>query len=135
MSRRPSLRTCRRRRSSSIERLLSDIRRTGRCVVVTDLDEMLTAFSGDSSEEDTIDVLRDYLAPEGSWCSAPTPPSIGSYVRLLRPLIVELGSNAGLLSQLLFIFQVAARSSCSRTARIDSSRARRAAAGRGFDSM
>jgi hypothetical protein len=33
--------------------------------VVTDLDEMLTAFSGDSSEDDTIRVLKDYLTAGG----------------------------------------------------------------------
>jgi len=85
----------------SIERLLSDIRRTGRCVVVTDLDEMLTAFSGDSREDDTIHVLKDYLSAGGVLVFCTDTPFDWLYVRLLRPLIVELGSNAGLLSQLL----------------------------------
>jgi hypothetical protein len=42
------------------------IRQTGRCVVITDLDEMLTAFSGGGLEEDTIEVLADYLAAGGA---------------------------------------------------------------------
>jgi hypothetical protein len=85
----------------SIERLLSNIRRTGQCVVVTDLDEMLTAFSGDSSEDDTIHVLKDYLTAGGILLFCTDTPFDWLYVRLLRPLIIELGSNSRLLSQLL----------------------------------
>jgi hypothetical protein len=85
----------------SIERLLSNIRRTGQCVVVTDLDEMLTAFSGNRSEDDTIHVLKDYLTAGGILLFCTDTPFDWLYVRLLRPLILELGSNSGLLSQLL----------------------------------
>ena len=85
----------------SIERLLSNIRQTGQCVVVTDLDEMLTAFSGDSSEDHTIQVLKDYLATGGILVFCTDTPFDWLYVRLLRPLIIELGSNSQLLSRLL----------------------------------
>jgi hypothetical protein len=85
----------------SIERLLSNIRRTGQCVLVTDLDEMLTAFSGDSSEDDTIHVLKDYLTAGGILVFCTDTPFEWLYVRLLRPLIIEAGSNSGLLSQLV----------------------------------
>ena len=85
----------------SIERLLSNIRRTGQCVVVTDLDEMLTAFSGDSSEDDTIRVLKDFLTAGGILLLCTDTPFDWLYVRLLRPLIIELGSNSHLLSQFL----------------------------------
>jgi hypothetical protein len=85
----------------SIEQLLSEIRRAGRCVVVTDLDEMLTAFSGESSDDSTMDVLKDYLAAGGIlvFCTDTTFDWI--YVRLLRPLLVALAPNTHLLSQLL----------------------------------
>jgi hypothetical protein len=85
----------------SIERLLSNIRRTGQCVLMTDLDEMLTAFSGDSTEDDTIHVLKDYLTAGGILLLCTDTPFDWLYVRLLRPLIIELGSNSRLLSQFL----------------------------------
>jgi hypothetical protein len=85
----------------SIERFLSDIRRTGECVVVTDLDEMLTAFSGESGEDDTIQVLKDYLTAGGILLFCTDTPFDWLYVRLLRPLIIELGSNRQPLSRLL----------------------------------
>ena len=85
----------------SIERFLSEIRRTGRCVIVTDLDETLTAFSGDSREDNTIVVLRDYLAAGGVLVFCSDTPFDWLFVRLLRPLLVELGARAPLLSQLL----------------------------------
>ena len=79
----------------SIERLLANIRRTGRCVVVTDLDEMLTAFSGAAFEEDTIQVLADYLAAGGVLVFCTDTAFDWFYARLLRPLIVELGPVRG----------------------------------------
>ena len=85
----------------SIERLLSETRRTGRCVVVTDLDEMLTAFSGESSNDSTIDVLKDYLAAGGTLVFCTDTSFDWFYVRLLRPLVVALGANTHLLSRLL----------------------------------
>ena len=85
----------------SIEQLLSEIRRAGRCVVVTDLDEMLTAFSGESSDDSTMDVLKDYLAAGGILVFCTDTPFDWFYVRLLRPLLVALAANTHLLSQLL----------------------------------
>jgi hypothetical protein len=85
----------------SIEQLLSEVRRTGRCAVVTDLDEMLTAFSGESSDDSTIDVLKDYLAAGGILVFCTDTPFDWFYVRLLRPLLVALAPNTHLLSQLL----------------------------------
>jgi hypothetical protein len=49
----------------ALERFLSTIRQTGRCIVVTDLDEMLAAFSGGDHKQSTIEVLADYLAAGG----------------------------------------------------------------------
>jgi hypothetical protein len=48
----------------TIDRLLAAVRQTGRCLVVTDVDEMLTAFCG--TGEDTIEVLAEYLAAGGT---------------------------------------------------------------------
>ena len=85
----------------SIEQLLSEIRRAGRCVVVTDLDETLTAFSGESSDDSTMDVLKDYLAAGGILVLCTDTTFDWIYVRLLRPLLVALAPNTHLLSQLL----------------------------------
>jgi hypothetical protein len=128
MFRRPSLRTCLPRKSCRSNSSSSEIRRAGRCVVVTDLDEMLTAFSGESSDDSTMDVLKDYLAAGGIlvFCTDTTFDWI--YVRLLRPLLVALAPNTHLLSQLLLSLSGAPSSSSSRTARTSSSRARRTAA-------
>jgi hypothetical protein len=87
----------------AIERFLAAIRQTGRCVAVTDLDEMLTAFSGDSHEEYTIEVLADYLAAGGVLVFSTDTGFEWFYVRLLRPLIVELGARAQLLSNVLLV--------------------------------
>jgi hypothetical protein len=88
----------------AIERFLAAIRQTGRCVVVTDLDAMLTAFSGDSiEEEDTIEVLANYLAAGGILVFSTDTAFDWFYVRLLRPLIVELGARSHLLSNVLLI--------------------------------
>jgi hypothetical protein len=87
----------------AIERFLAAIRQTGRAVAVTDLDEMLTAFSGDDAEEDTIEVLADYLTAGGVLVFSSDTAFDWFYVRLLRPLIVQLGADSHLLSQVLLI--------------------------------
>ena len=87
----------------AIERLLAAIRQSGRCVAVTDLDEMLTAFSGDSDEEGTIEVLADYLAAGGVLVFDTDTAFDWFYARLLRPLIVQLGARSPLLSNVLLV--------------------------------
>jgi hypothetical protein len=87
----------------AVERFLAAIRPTGRCVVVTDLDEMLTAFSGGGLEEDTIKVLADYLAAGGVIVFSADIAFDWFYARLLRPLIVELGPRSRLLGGALLI--------------------------------
>lgn len=86
-----------------LERLLATIRQTGRCVVITDLDEMLTAFSGGDLEEDTIEVLADYLAAGGVLVFNTDTSFNWFYARLLRPLIVELGPRSRVLANILLI--------------------------------
>jgi hypothetical protein len=87
----------------ALERFLATIRQTGRCVVVTDLDAMLTAFSGGDLEEDTIEVLADYLAAGGVLVFNTDTSFDWFYARLLRPLIVELGPRSRLLANVLLI--------------------------------
>jgi hypothetical protein len=87
----------------ALERFLGTIRQTGRCVVVTDLDEMLTAFSGGDLEHSTIEVLADYLAAGGALVFNTAAPFDWFYYRLLRPLIIELGPRSRLLASVLLV--------------------------------
>ncbi|MGH9348025.1 MAG: hypothetical protein ACRD26_12260 [Vicinamibacterales bacterium] len=87
----------------SLERFLATIRQTGRCVVVTDLDEMLTAFSGDALKKDTIEVLTNYLAAGGVLVFSTATAFDWLYARLFRPLIVELGPRSGPLANALLV--------------------------------
>jgi hypothetical protein len=87
----------------ALERFLGLVRQTGQCVVVTDLDEMLTAFSGGDLEHSTIAVLADYLAAGGVLVFNTRTPFDWFYYRLLRPLIIELGPRSRLLANLLLV--------------------------------
>ena len=87
----------------ALERFLVTIRQTGRCVVVTDLDEMLTAFSGGDLEHSTIEVLADYLAAGGVLVFNTGASFDWFYYRLLRPLIIELGPRSRLLANVLLV--------------------------------
>jgi hypothetical protein len=87
----------------SLSRLLDRIRQTGQCVLVTDLDEMLTAFSGGAHHADTIEVLADYLAAGGVLVFSTHTAYDWLYAKLLRPLIVELGPRSRLLGSALLV--------------------------------
>jgi len=87
----------------ALEQFLVTIRQTGRCVVVTDLDEMLTAFSGGDLEHSTIEVLADYLAAGGVLVFNTGASFDWFYYRLLRPLIVELGPRSRALANVLLV--------------------------------
>ena len=87
----------------ALERFLATIRQTGQCVVVTDLDEMLTAFSGGDLEHSTIEVLADYLAAGGVLVFNTGASFDWFYYRLLRPLIIELGPRSRLLASVLLV--------------------------------
>jgi hypothetical protein len=116
----------------ALERFLATIRQTGRCVVITDLDGMLTAFSGSDLEQDTIEVLASYLAAGGVLAFSTDTAFDWFYARLLRPLVVELGPRSRLLARVLlilsggtqiFIFQDGAYRLASGSAGRDRSRA------------
>jgi hypothetical protein len=87
----------------ALERFLSAVRQTGRCALITDLDEMLTAFSEGDLEQDTIEILADYVAVGGILLFSTDSSFDVFYDRLLRPLILELGPRSGLLAQVLLI--------------------------------
>jgi hypothetical protein len=87
----------------TIEQFLTAVRQTGRCLAVTDLDEMLAAFSGQGPEGDTIEVLAEYLRAGGALVFRADSAFDWTYVRLLRPLVVELGPRSPLLSNVVLI--------------------------------
>lgn len=88
----------------ALERFLTTIRQTGRCVIVTDLDQMLTAFSGGPlKDDDTIEVLADYLDAGGVLVFSTDSTFEWFYARLVRPLIVKLGPRSRLLASVLLI--------------------------------
>ena len=87
----------------ALEQFLATIQQTGQCVVVTDLDEMLTAFSGGDLEHNTIEVLADYLAAGGVLVFNTGASFDWFYYRLLRPLIVELGPRSRALANVLLV--------------------------------
>jgi hypothetical protein len=87
----------------ALERFLTTIRETGRCVVVTDLDTMLTAFAVGPVKEDTIGAIADYLGAGGVLVFTTDTAFDWFYAGLLRPLIVRLGSRSPLLASVLLI--------------------------------
>jgi hypothetical protein len=86
-----------------LERALNEARASGRCVIVTDIDELLTAFSGRALEEDTIAVVADYLAAGGILVLSTDTGFDWLYARLLKPLIADLGPRSPRLANILLI--------------------------------
>ena len=87
----------------SLEHFLARILETGQCVVVTDLHQMLTAFSRGAVAEDTIEVLEAYVAAGGVLIFSTDTTFDWLYAELLRPLIVELGPRSHLLTRVLLV--------------------------------
>jgi hypothetical protein len=87
----------------ALEHFLATVRQTGQCVLITDLDEMLTAFSGAAREDNSIEVLADYLAAGGVVVFSSTWSFEWFYARLLKPLIQHLGPRSHLLTNVLLI--------------------------------
>ncbi|HSL20666.1 MAG TPA: metallophosphoesterase [Vicinamibacterales bacterium] len=86
-----------------LERFMTAIRQSGRSTIVTDLNEMLTAFSRGPLEEDTVDVLAAYLGAGGVLVFSTHIGFEWFYVRLLRPLVMKLGPRSPLLASVLLI--------------------------------
>ena len=87
----------------ALERFLTRIRETRRCVVITDLDAVLTAFSGGSRNEDTIEVIADYLRAGGILVFTAASTFEWFYTRLLRTLVVKLGPRSPLLAGVMLM--------------------------------
>jgi hypothetical protein len=87
----------------ALEQFLATIRQTGRCVVVTDLDEMLTAFSRGDLEPSTIEVLADYLRAGGVLVFSTGARFDWFYYGLLRPLMIALGPRSRSLAGVLLV--------------------------------
>jgi hypothetical protein len=80
--------------------------RTGRCVVMTDLDDTLTASFGSDLDDRTVAALAGYLDAGGILVFNTGAPFDWFYARLLRPLIAHLVAchgSAGRLAQVLLI--------------------------------
>jgi hypothetical protein len=87
----------------SLERFLATVRQTGRSVILTDLDEMLSAFSGCAPEQGAIQALAKYLAAGGVVVFSSETAFDWFYVRLLRPLVLELGARSPALAGALLL--------------------------------
>jgi hypothetical protein len=87
----------------TLERFLTGIRQTGECVVVTDLDEVLRAFSRGAIQQDTIAVLAEYLVAGGVLVFTSDIAFDWFFARLLRPIVVELGPRSRLLANVLLV--------------------------------
>jgi hypothetical protein len=87
----------------ALEQFLGTVRHTGQCVLVTDLDEMMMAFSGPGRDENSLEVLADYLATGGVLVFSTTWSFEWLYARLLKPLMMQLGPRSHLLANVLLI--------------------------------
>ena len=82
------------------------VEHAGRCVMMTDLDDTLTAFFGSDLDDQTVAALAGYLDARGILVFNTGAPFDWFYARLLRPLIAELVArqgSAGRLAQVLLI--------------------------------
>ena len=88
----------------SLERFLATIRRTGRCVIVTDSGRDADGLlRGRRSRRTRSTCSRDYLAAGGVLVFSTDTAFDWFYARLLRPLIVRLGPRSRLLANALLI--------------------------------
>jgi hypothetical protein len=91
---------------AAIDDFLQAVERTGRCVVMTDLDDTLSAFFGSDLDDRTVAALVGYLDAGGTLVFNTGAPFDWFYARLLRPLIADLvggHGSAGQLAQVLLI--------------------------------
>lgn len=76
------------------------VEHAGRCVVMTDLDDTLTAFFGGDLDDTTVAALAGYLDAGGILVFNTGAPFDWFYARLLRPLITELVACHGYTARL-----------------------------------
>jgi hypothetical protein len=87
----------------SLERFIRATRQTGRCVILTELGDALTAFAGGLTHEDAIEVLTHYLDAGGVLVISTRAPFDWCYVRLLRSLVLELGARSRRLAHVFLV--------------------------------
>jgi Calcineurin-like phosphoesterase len=90
----------------ALDDFLRSVERAGQCVVMTDLDDTLTAFFGSDLDDLAVCAVADYLDAGGLLAFNTGAPFDWFYARLLRPLIAELVARhgcAGRLAQVLLI--------------------------------
>jgi hypothetical protein len=92
--------------SAGLDDFVRSAEHTGRCVVMTDLDDTLSAFFGSDLDARTVAALASYLDAGGILVFNTGAPFDWFYARLLRPLIADLVARhgcAGRLAQMLLI--------------------------------
>jgi Calcineurin-like phosphoesterase len=90
----------------ALDDFFRSVRHAERCVVMTDLDDTLTAFFGSDLDDETVAALVGYLGAGGILVFNTGAPFDWFYARLLRPLIAGLVAShgsAGRLAQVLLI--------------------------------
>jgi hypothetical protein len=89
------------RQIAALEQFLSVIQQTGRCAILTDLGERLTAFSRGPFEGDSLDLFSSFLDAGGVLVLDSDSSFEWLYARLLGPLVVKLGPRSTLLTRLV----------------------------------
>lgn len=84
----------------ALDDFLRSVEHAGRCVVMTDLDDTLTAFFGSDLDDATVSTVADYLDVGGLLVFNTGAPFDWFYARLLRPLIAELAGRHGCAGRL-----------------------------------
>ncbi len=84
----------------ALDDFFRSVEQAGRCVVMTDLDDTLTAFFGSDLDDATVAAVAGYLDAGGILVFNTGAPFDWFYARLLRPLIAELAARHGCAEQL-----------------------------------
>ncbi len=85
---------------AALDDFFRSVEHTGRCAVMTDLDDTLSAFFGSDLDGRTVAALVDYLDAGGILVFNTGAPFDWFYARLLRPLIANLVAGHGSVGQL-----------------------------------
>jgi hypothetical protein len=86
-----------------LERFLSRVQESRRCVLVTDLDDTLTAFFGGDLDRDTLRAVAGYLRAGGALVFNTGAPFDWFYARVLHPLLAEPAPEHGLLARVALV--------------------------------
>ena len=86
-----------------LERFLARVQQSSRCVLVTDLDDTLTAFFGGDLDRETLRAVAGYLRAGGTLMFNTGAPFDWFYARVLRPLLAEPAHGRGLLARVALV--------------------------------